>query len=509
VLSAAKSFPAGVARAADTPRPRLIAQATFIVVIAVALRAYDLGLQSLWTDELFSRYYGDLFGLKFLWTTGLLHEDSPPLYYMALEGWMHLFGAGEAAIRSLSLVASVLTLPLVYLIGRELSDARRGLLAMLIFALSPMQVGFAQEARTYALLLIPIGMVLLAVARLLRRDLRYRVLCLYGTGAITALYCHATAVIFIAACNIVVIGAILSDRQFNRSVALTRWIIVNALVGLAAVPELVAIVVMGRGGIGIEWIPPFRPVHLIRALSPVIVGTSTPDRFPGAELSLLLLACLAGATLAARPMRRFSLVLVAIPVAFVVLIAALSLYHPIFIARVFCWLGIPLAVLIAHALAAPSTLRPALAAVAIVTCAAGLGYQFAAPQKEPWREVLGQLGPELAHADRIVLAPSTDPTPFAYYAPYLTHLQIWDTGPHAGVEHGELPLRMGIPSLPREQLISDIRSGADVWLVLRTPDLPQVDDLLAEVPPPGRRIERLCGNVVCIAALSWPGLARP
>lgn len=296
MLSAAKSFPAGVARAADTPRPRLIAQATFIVVIAVALRAYDLGLQSLWTDELFSRYYGDLFGLKFLWTTGLLHEDSPPLYYMALEGWMHLFGAGEAAIRSLSLVASVLTLPLVYLIGRELSDARRGLLAMLIFALSPMQIGFAQEARTYALLLIPIGMVLLAVARLLRRDLRYRVLCLYGTGAITALYCHATAVIFIAACNIVVIGAILSDRQFNRSVALTRWIIVNALVGLAAVPELVAIVVMGRGGIGIEWIPPFRPVHLIRALSPVIVGTSTPDRFPGAELSLLLLACLAGAT---------------------------------------------------------------------------------------------------------------------------------------------------------------------------------------------------------------------
>ena len=218
-----------------------------------------IGQQPLWTDELFSRYYVDLFGLKFLWTTGFAHENSPPLYYMAIDGWMHLFGAGEAAMRSLSLVASVLTLPLIYLIGRELSDPRRGLIATLIFALSPMQVGFAQEARTYALLLIPIGMVLLAVARLLRRDLRYRVLCLYGTGAITALYCHATAVIFIAACNIVVIGAILSDRLFNRSVALTRWIIINALVGLAAVPELVAIVVMGRDGIRNRMDPAFPP----------------------------------------------------------------------------------------------------------------------------------------------------------------------------------------------------------------------------------------------------------
>lgn len=477
--------------------------AVFIVGIAIAIRAYDIGGQSLWTDELFSRYYPDLFSLKFLWTTGLLREDSPPVYYMALAGWMRLFGTSEAAVRSLSVVASVLTLPLIFLIGRELFDTRRGMLAMLIFALSPMQISFAQEARTYALLLIPIGMALLAVAQFLRGDVRQRVLFLYATGAIVGLYCHATTVFFIAACNIVVIGTILGGSGVDRRFALIRWIVANALVGLVTFPELVAILMMGSTGSGVAWIPPFRPVHVIRALSPVIVGTATPDKFPGAELSLLLLACLAGATIAARPTRRVGLVLVGIPATFVVLIALVSLYHSIFIARVFCWLGIPLALLMAHALATPSRLRAVLAAVAAIVCVTGLGYQLAAPQKEPWREVLTQLGPELTRADHVVLAPLTDPTPFAYYAPYLTHLQMWDAGPHDNVENGAMPARMGVRWTTREHLIADIRSGADIWLVLRTPDQPNVDALLADVPPPGRRLERLCGKVVCIAALSW------
>src|SRR5690348_3285272 len=189
---------------------RLAAAGLLIVCLGFALRAYDIGQQSLWSDELFSRYYADLFGLKFMWTTGLPRENSPPLYYMAIAGWMRLFGTSEAAMRSLSLVASLLALPVVYQIGKELLDQRRGLLAALVFALSPMQVSFAQEARTYTLLLLPIGAALLAVAWFLRGDMRQRVLWLYGISAVIAIYCHATAAFFIAACNIAVIAAIAS-----------------------------------------------------------------------------------------------------------------------------------------------------------------------------------------------------------------------------------------------------------------------------------------------------------
>ncbi len=484
-------------------RVRLVVLATLIIAVATAIRAYDIGRQSLWTDELFSRYYADLFGLKFLWTTGLLRENSPPLYYMAIEGWMWLFGTSEAALRSLSLIASVLTLPLIYLIGCELFDRRRALLAMLVFALSPLQIDFAQEARTYALLLIPIAVVLLALARLLRGDVGNRVLLTYAAGAIIALYCHATAIFFLVACNVIAIGCLLTERAFDRRVALTRWIVTNALVGVAATPELVSFIAIGRTGSGIGWIPPFRPVDVIRALSPVIVGTSTPTLFPGAELSLLLAACLAGALLALRTPRRVWLVLVAVPAIFALLIAAASLRNPIFIARIFCWVGIPVSLLLADALASRWSWRTATIAIATVVCVAGLGYQFAAPQKEPWRGLLAQLNPDLLHADHVVLGPLTDPTPLAYYAPELVGLQKWQDRPRDNVEDGAIPVRMGVQWITRRQLVADIRSGSNTWLIARTPDLPEVDALLAAVPRPAQRLERWCGKVVCIAALAW------
>lgn len=501
-MSSSEAF--GVARRANVGRTWFYAQAVLIICLAVAIRAYAIGQQPLWMDELFSRYYVDLFGLKFLWTTGFTRENSPPLYYMAIAGWMHLFGTGEAAMRSLSLAASVLAMPLIYLIGKELFDQRHGLIAALIFALSPMQVSFAQEARTYALLLIPLSMSLLAIAHFLRGDTRPRVLCLYGVGTIIALYCHATAAFFIAACNIAVFAAIATNRMIDRRAAMIRWIGTNVVVALLAIPELVAMLLQGRHGAGLEWIPRFRPVDVVRALSPVISGTTTPDRFPGAELSLLLVATIVGALIATNLPRRAGIVLVAIPALFVALIAGISLLQPIFLSRVFCWLGVPLALLLAHVIVIPSRLRPVVVVVAAVTCVTGLFYQFTVSQKEPWRDVFDQIGSQLAVADDVVLAPMTDPTAFAYYAPYLTRLQMWDAGPHDDVENDDMPRRLGVHFVSRTQLIDEIRSGANVWLVLRTPDISYVNALLDQVPRPRVQIERSCGAQLCIAALSWP-----
>jgi hypothetical protein len=161
------------------------------------------------------------------------------------------------------------------------------------------------------------------------------------------------------------------------------------------------------------------------------------------------------------------------------------------------------ALLLAYGLAMRSPVRPLLIAMAVVTCITGLAYQFTSAHKEPWRDLLAQIGPQLARADDVVLAPMTDPTAFAYYAPYLTHLWMWNAGPQDNVENNNMTHRLDVQRMTREQLISDIRSGEDVWLILRTPDLPYVRSLLANVPSPRVRIERSCDDVPCIAALSW------
>src|SRR6202789_1146493 len=82
-----------------------------ITILCAALSIYHLGAASLWSDEIFSRYYADLFGMHYVLTDGLSKETNPPTYYLLLRGWISLFGDGEAALRSLSPAASIFCSP--------------------------------------------------------------------------------------------------------------------------------------------------------------------------------------------------------------------------------------------------------------------------------------------------------------------------------------------------------------------------------------------------------------
>ena len=59
------------------------------------------------------------------WST-IVDPGNPPLYYSFLHGWL-VFGDSEAALRTLSVVFGVLTIPLVYALGRTIRDHRLGI----------------------------------------------------------------------------------------------------------------------------------------------------------------------------------------------------------------------------------------------------------------------------------------------------------------------------------------------------------------------------------------------
>lgn len=81
-----------------------------------------------------------------------LSDTSPPLYYLLLSGWIRLFGTGDAALRLCSLFFTVLALPLVWLLGRDLGGARMAWTAAVLFAVSPVCVFYSVEGRMYSLL---------------------------------------------------------------------------------------------------------------------------------------------------------------------------------------------------------------------------------------------------------------------------------------------------------------------------------------------------------------------
>jgi uncharacterized membrane protein len=121
-----------------------------LVVAAIALRFPTLGQQSFWGDETLTAWE-----LRHPLGTAIANlpklEASPPLYFLLSWGWTHVFGVGEAGLRSLSAVAGVAIVPVVYMAARMLFSRRAGLIAGALAAFSPALVWYSQEARPYAL----------------------------------------------------------------------------------------------------------------------------------------------------------------------------------------------------------------------------------------------------------------------------------------------------------------------------------------------------------------------
>jgi mannosyltransferase len=476
-----------------------------VMLLALGLRCFHLDYLSLWNDEIFSHFYYDTFGLRFLWTTGLTQEPTPPLYYTLLELWMRLFGGSASAMRALSVAASVCSVPLVYAIGRSLWAEREGLVAALLFTACPFAVYFAQEARVYALTALPTGLALWAMITLSRQPRRLRPLVLYTVCAALCLWCHATLLFFVAACNAGMAVLLLGLARRDRITLIFRWLVANLIALMMAAPAIYGMLVVGRHGTGLAWMPPFSLRDIVVSGAALASGVVTPAYFPGWVLSLILLGTLAVSLVRHPPgLRAFAIVLV-VPATFFVLLVMASLIRPVLLPRVLYWLAVPLCLLLARQAFGRARVGVPILLATILTFGVGLTYQlaFADGAKEPWREVMRTLEPELRQADLVVLSPRTSPFIVREYAPYIAALARLDEPLPPDVQSAGVARKLAIPSMSEGALLERIRAGRPVWMLSNYVDRPFVQHLLAEAPPPASQFRWRCLRVTCVVAIHW------
>jgi len=78
--------------------------------------------------------------------------EHAPLYFIVARIWTEFFGSSIFSIRSLSVIFSILSLPSIYWLCRLLfKSSKPGWIAVLLLAISPLYVAYAQEARPYSL----------------------------------------------------------------------------------------------------------------------------------------------------------------------------------------------------------------------------------------------------------------------------------------------------------------------------------------------------------------------
>ena len=136
-----------------------------ILALAAGLRFYNLGSQSLWSDEgnsaaLASRSLAQI-------AQDAAQDIHPPLYYWLLRLWTSVFGLSEFGLRSLSATLGTLLVLLIYMLGTRLFNRTTGLAAAFVAAIAPFQVYYSQEARMYVLVALdcrPGGAAFLALS---------------------------------------------------------------------------------------------------------------------------------------------------------------------------------------------------------------------------------------------------------------------------------------------------------------------------------------------------------
>ena len=119
---------------------------SFLILLASGLSLGTLDHKSLWLDEAFSAWQAGN-NLSFIWIT---HPDTahPPLYYTLLHGWMPL-ATTEFGLRLPSVGAFLLALAGMFALGRKVGGERVGWFAAALWAVSPLSIWYAQEARMY------------------------------------------------------------------------------------------------------------------------------------------------------------------------------------------------------------------------------------------------------------------------------------------------------------------------------------------------------------------------
>jgi uncharacterized membrane protein len=168
-----------------------------ITMVAAFFSFLHIGEKSVWFDEAHSIFFARMPWGDF-WTVLSSKEANQGLYYIILKFWL-VFGDGEFAVRALSAVFAIASIPLLYALGRRLFGVRTGLTAALLLSVNAYFIEYAQEARGYSLVLFLVILSSFLFIRMIQDPDDKITFYGYIIVSILAVYAHFFAALVITA----------------------------------------------------------------------------------------------------------------------------------------------------------------------------------------------------------------------------------------------------------------------------------------------------------------------
>lgn len=242
---------------------------SIVLTLGILFRFTNLDLKPYWHDETYTSlrvsgysteevvrqlYTGQVIDVEYLQkyqnlshkknaidTIKLLAKEvpeHPPLYYVIARFWAELFGTSPAAMRSFPALISLFGFVAIYWLCLELfTSPLVGSIAVALFAVSPIYVRYAQEARQYSFWMVAILLSCIALLRAMRIQTKQSWI-FYTIAVITSLYCHLFSV-FVFIGHAVYVGSI---EGFRFSKNFTNYLIFSVISIVFFLPWIFVIV---------------------------------------------------------------------------------------------------------------------------------------------------------------------------------------------------------------------------------------------------------------------------
>jgi uncharacterized membrane protein len=382
-----------------------------IVIITAAgalLRFHHLSYNSLWLDE-GATYELSRLSLSGTWNSMSAGEFNPPLFYW-IEHLMLCLGKSEFLLRLAPALLGTATIPLVYLLCRELCDESAGALSASIIAFSPFHIFYSQEARAYTTVTFLLACAILCFARAWKSG-SARDWAAFGLFSALSFYTHFYSALLIFALIMLGLAGELWLRE--RSIQRIRHLCAGLLLSLLLVIPLLAVAVpvtLRRTAV-----PPSWGIQGVEALQATLGNILSQN--PAAIVFLLLLSIVGIAVLWRRNRISALIVIVslAVPLAATSILSFRMPFHP----RYQLYLLPLFAVAISCGLS-PLFSRQRWIVTALVIAAAllhlpSLKDYYSKTSKDDWRGVVRQLSLSRESGDIYAFVPGYVSLPFLFY----------------------------------------------------------------------------------------------
>lgn len=121
-----------------------------VAALAVALRVYDLGVPSLWMDEVIAASHVENPVWRIPFST-FRHDMHPPLYFLQLGLWSALGNSDQVLLWN-SVVWGLGVVAAVWFLAQKLYGPSAGFIAATLVAVSPGAVEYSQSLRMYSMM---------------------------------------------------------------------------------------------------------------------------------------------------------------------------------------------------------------------------------------------------------------------------------------------------------------------------------------------------------------------